>query len=75
MALPPFTTLIEEHRTAVWGYLVADAASVVGAEEARCYAQTVVRDLGYDDITDPDGALFGTEAFQETLRAAFESCS
>lgn len=25
MALPPFTTLVEEHRTAVWGYLVAMA--------------------------------------------------
>ena len=25
MALPPFTTLVEEHRTAVWGYLVAVA--------------------------------------------------
>ena len=25
MALPPFTTLIEEHRTAVWGYLCAVA--------------------------------------------------
>ena len=23
MALPPFTTMVEEHRTAVWGYLVA----------------------------------------------------
>jgi RNA polymerase sigma factor (sigma-70 family) len=25
VALPPFTTLVEEHRTAVWGYLVAMA--------------------------------------------------
>lgn len=25
MALPPFTTLVEEHRTAVWGYLCAVA--------------------------------------------------
>ena len=25
MALPPFTTLVEEHRTAVWGYLCAMA--------------------------------------------------
>ena len=25
MALPPFTTLLDEHRTAVWGYLVATA--------------------------------------------------
>lgn len=25
MALPPFTTLVEEHRTAVWGYLCATA--------------------------------------------------
>jgi RNA polymerase sigma factor (sigma-70 family) len=23
VALPPFTTVVEEHRTAVWGYLVA----------------------------------------------------
>lgn len=25
MALPPFTTVVEQHRTAVWGYLVAMA--------------------------------------------------
>jgi RNA polymerase sigma factor (sigma-70 family) len=25
VALPPFTTLVDEHRTAVWGYLVAMA--------------------------------------------------
>ena len=25
MALPPFTTLLEQHRSAVWGYLVAVA--------------------------------------------------
>ena len=25
MALPPFTTFVEEHRTAVWGYLCATA--------------------------------------------------
>lgn len=25
MALPPFTTLLDEHRAAVWGYLVASA--------------------------------------------------
>lgn len=25
MALPPFSTVVEEHRTAVWGYLVATA--------------------------------------------------
>ena len=25
MTLPPFTTVVEEHRTAVWGYLCATA--------------------------------------------------
>lgn len=28
MALPPFTALIEEHRTAVWGYLCATVGPV-----------------------------------------------
>ena len=34
----------------LWGYLVADASSAVGPEEARCYAQTVIERLGrYDE--------------------------
>jgi hypothetical protein len=59
----------------LWGYLVADAASVLDADEARCYAHTVVEGLTYEQITDPDGAAFAGDEFQETLSAAFEACS
>jgi hypothetical protein len=59
----------------LWGYLVADAASVLDAGEARCYARTVVDGLTYEQITDPEGVAFAGEEFQETLGAAFESCS
>jgi RNA polymerase sigma factor (sigma-70 family) len=32
VALPPFTTLVEEHRTAVWGYLCATAGPVAAPD-------------------------------------------
>jgi RNA polymerase sigma factor (sigma-70 family) len=32
VALPPFTTLVEEHRTAVWGYLVAMAGPALAPD-------------------------------------------
>ena len=58
----------------LWGYLVADAASAVGPDEARCYAQTVVDELAYDDITDPEGEAFDEEGFQAILTEAYEAC-
>jgi len=58
----------------LWGYLVADAASVVGADEARCYAHTVIDGLAYDDITDPEGEALAGDAFQQTLADAFDAC-
>ncbi len=58
----------------LWGYLVADAASVAGAEEARCYASAVVEELTYEQITDPDGATFAGDAFQSLLNEAFAGC-
>jgi hypothetical protein len=59
----------------LWGYLVADAASLLDADKSRCYAQTVVDGLEYDDIVDPDGTAFSDEGFQDSLTAAYEACA
>ena len=58
----------------LWGYLVADAASAVGPDEARCYAHKVVDGLAYEEIIDPEGAAFAGEEFQSALSKAFEAC-
>ncbi|MFL6205457.1 MAG: hypothetical protein ACJ739_08895 [Acidimicrobiales bacterium] len=59
----------------LWGYLIADAASVLDAEGSRCYARTVVDGLTYEQITDPEGATFAGDAFQARLQDAYETCS
>jgi hypothetical protein len=59
----------------LWGFLVADAASVLDVDGARCYARAVVGELTYDQISDPEGTAFQGDAFQETLMEAFQSCS
>ena len=41
----------------LWGYLVADAAAVLDAEQSRCYARTVIDELTYEQITDPEGGV------------------
>lgn len=58
----------------LWGYLIADAAGAVGPDEARCYAQTVIDGLDYEDIVDPEGEAFSGDGFQATLTDAFEAC-
>lgn len=58
----------------LWGYLVADAATQVEADAARCYAGEVLDGLTYDQITDPEGAFFATEAFQQLAVSAYETC-
>lgn len=60
---------------AVWGYLVADAATVLDLEGARCYAEQVLDGITFEDLIDPEGAAFATEEFQETLDDAFSTCS
>jgi hypothetical protein len=59
---------------ALWGYLVADAASAVDADAARCYAEQVLDGLTFDEVIDPEGAVFASEAFQKLATAAFERC-
>ena len=59
----------------LWGYLVADASSTLDAHQARCYAGSVLQDLTFDEITDPEGAVFADAAFQETLRQAYRACT
>lgn len=58
----------------LWGYLVADAASALRPDESRCYAQTVLDGLSYEEIIDPEGAAFQGDRFQQTLTDALESC-
>lgn len=58
----------------LWAYLVADAATAVGADGARCYAQRVIDQLTYEEITDPEGAVFAEAGFQEDLRRALSAC-
>jgi hypothetical protein len=59
----------------LWGFLVADAATVLDVDGARCYAQAVLDELTYDEISDPEGAAFQGDGFQETLMEAFQTCS
>jgi hypothetical protein len=59
----------------LWGYLVADAASMLDAEGSRCYARTVVDGLEYDDIVDPEGTAFTDDGFQDRLTDAYEACT
>ena len=52
MALPPFTTLVEEHRTAVWGLLVALAGP---AKAPDLYQDTLLSALrAYPDVQHDD---------------------
>ena len=37
--------------------------------------RTVVDDLSYEEITDPDGESFSGDEFQDRLQDAFSSCS
>ena len=59
----------------LWGFLVADATTALDVDGARCYAQTVIDSLTYDQIIDPEGAAFAGDAFQDTLTQAYAACS
>lgn len=59
----------------LWGFLVADAATVADAGTARCYAGAVLAGLTYDEIVDPTGVAFGTDEFQQTMSDAYTSCT
>lgn len=59
----------------IWGFLVADAASVLDVEDTRCYARAVLDGLSFEQMTDPAGAAFEGDAFQQSLLEAFRSCS
>jgi hypothetical protein len=58
----------------LWGYLVADATTVLEPPSARCYARAVLDDLTYEEITDPEGTAFEGDSFDQTLSAALEAC-
>lgn len=59
----------------LWGHLVADATRATGPDEARCYAQRVIDGIDYDQIVDPEGAVFDTEGFQLLVDASFAACT
>ena len=50
MALPPFTTLVEEHRTAVWGYLCAMAGPASAPDLLQDTLLSALR--AYPDLRD-----------------------
>jgi len=58
----------------LWGYLVADAATVADATAARCYAAGVIDELTYEEVVDPSGAVFTSDRFQQALGAAYTAC-
>jgi hypothetical protein len=58
----------------LWGYLVADAATVLDPDGSRCYAHTVLDELTFEQITDPEGAAFAGDGFQRVLDGAFAAC-
>jgi len=59
----------------LWGFLVADATTVLDEDGSRCYAAAVIDALTYEQITDPSGAAFEGDAFQQVLTRAFEGCT
>jgi len=58
-----------------WGFLVADAASVLDGPRSRCYARHVFDGLTYEQIIEPTGAAFATDAFDELVREAIDRCA
>jgi hypothetical protein len=58
----------------LWGYLVADAGSQLDPDGSRCYARAVIDGLSYEEITDPEGAAFVADDFQDRLLDAFSAC-
>jgi hypothetical protein len=59
----------------LWGYLVADASAVLDPQKSRCYASAVIGDLTFEQITDPEGATFASDAFKQTTDDAFTACA
>jgi hypothetical protein len=59
----------------LWGYLVADAATRLEADGARCYARGVLKGLTFEQITDVEGTAFQGEDFQHTMIQAFQACT
>jgi hypothetical protein len=59
----------------LWGYLVADAATVLDADGARCYARRVVDAVAYEDVNDLEGTAFAGDDFQRALVAAYDACA
>ena len=59
----------------LWGYLVADAASVLGPDESRCYARTVVDELDLRGDHRPRGRGVRRGGLPaDLLTEAFEAC-
>jgi hypothetical protein len=59
----------------LWGYLIADAATELDADGARCYARRVLDGLTYEQVTDPEGSVFQGDDFQRTLMESFQACA
>jgi hypothetical protein len=59
---------------ALYGYLQAEGVELLGPEGARCVGLQVIRETPYEQITDPEGAAFSTDEFQERVFDAFAAC-
>jgi hypothetical protein len=59
----------------LWGYLVADASTVLDADGCRCYARAVIDELTYEQISGPDDDFYLSRTFQDLLERAQSSCS
>ena len=59
----------------LWGHLVADASTALDADGCRCYARTVIDELTYEQITDPEGEVYASRPFQQLLDGARGKCA
>jgi hypothetical protein len=58
----------------LWGQLIADASGLLDPGESRCYARAVLADLTFEEVTDPEGAAFAGDEFQQSMGDALEQC-
>jgi hypothetical protein len=55
-------------------YLIGDALTTLEPDEASCFADEVMDNLTFAEITDPAGKAFEEASFRQTTAAALESC-
>lgn len=56
-------------------FLVSDALGHVDLDAAICYSERVLGALTFDEITDPEGAVFADSRFQQIVQSAIGTCT